>query len=61
MKALFVTFSSITFSIEFPVIIIIILSIKQNIGHVWILRPHTLGKLICQIIFLSIKQNLSYV
>ena len=60
MKALFVTFSSITFSIEFPIIIIIILNIKQNLGHAWILGPQTLGKLICQIIFLSIKQNHSY-
>ena len=23
-----------------------LLNIKQNLGHVWLLRPHTLGKLI---------------
>ena len=37
------------------------LNIKQNLGNVWLLRPHTLGKLIFQSISLSIKQNLSHV
>ena len=40
---------------------IICLSIKQNLGHAWLLGPHTLGKLIIFIIiFLNIKQNLSH-
>ena len=44
MKAFFVTFSSIPLFVEFP--IIIILDIKQNLGHAWPLGPHTLEKLI---------------
>ena len=36
------------------------LSIKQNLSHAWLLRPHVLGKLILHIIFLSVKQNLGY-
>ena len=36
------------------------LSIKQNLGHVWLLRPHTLGKLISfNHFFLNIKHNLN--
>ena len=45
MKAFFVTFLFIPLSVESP--IIIILDIKQNLDHVWPLRPPTLGKLIC--------------
>ena len=37
------------------------MDIKQNIGHAWLLRPHTLGKLIFLIISLSAKQNLGNV
>ena len=39
---------------------IIFLSVKQNIGHVWLLGPRTLGKLILLTIGLNIKQNLSH-
>ena len=35
-------------------------SIKLNLGHAWILKPHALGKLITLFIILGIKQNLSY-
>ena len=42
------------------VVYITCLSIKQNIGHVWLLRPHTLSKLILLIICLSIKQNFGH-
>ena len=38
-----------------------LLNIKQNLGHTWLLRPHTLGKLIIYDIYLSIKQNFNYV
>ena len=37
------------------------LNIKQNLGHAWLFRPQTLGKLIFLAIFLNIKQNLNYV
>ena len=30
-------------------------SVKQNIGYVWFLRPHTLSKLMLSIIRLSVK------
>ena len=36
------------------------LSVKQNIGHVWLFGPRTLGKLILLTIGLNIKQNLSH-
>ena len=42
------------------VISITCLNIKQNIGHAWLLGPHTLGKLIFLIICLSVKQNIDY-
>ena len=38
-----------------------LLNIKQNIGHAWLPRPHALGKLILNDIFLSVKQNFSHV
>ena len=38
----------------------IFLSIKQNPSHVWLLKPHTLSKLILLIISLSIKQNIGH-
>ena len=34
--------------------------IKQNIGHVWLLGPYMLGKLIFLVIYLNVKQNLGY-
>ena len=37
------------------------LSVKQNIGHAWLFRPHALGKLTLSIISLSIKQNFGHV
>ena len=37
------------------------LSVKQNLRHVWFLKPHILGKLMLSSIHLSVKQNLSYV
>ena len=40
---------------------IILLSVKQNLSHVWFLGPYTLGKLILPIILLNVKQDLSYV
>jgi len=40
--------------------LVIYLNIKQNFGHVWLLGPHTLGKLILLIICLSIKQKLGH-
>ena len=42
------------------ILFIICLSIKQNFGHAWPLRSHTLGKLVL-FICLSIKQNLNNV
>ena len=36
------------------------LNVKQNLSHVWLLRPYALGKLIFNDIFLSVKQNLSH-
>ena len=33
----------------------IILSVKQNLSHVWFLRPHALGKLTLYDILLSVK------
>ena len=59
MKVFLVTFSFFTLFVELP--IIIILNIKQNHGHTWLLEPYTLSKFISPDIFLSIKQNLSYV
>ena len=56
MKVFLVTFSLITLFVEVP--IIIILNIKQNLGHIWLFGPYTLGKLIFPCIFLSIKQTL---
>ena len=38
---------------------IIYLSVKQNLGHVWFLGPHTLGKLTLPIP-LSVKQNIGH-
>ena len=35
----------ITLSVEIH--IVVILRIKQNLGHTWFLEPHNLGKLIC--------------
>ena len=37
------------------------MDIKQNLSHVWLLGPHTLGKLILPIISLSVKQSLGNV
>ena len=42
------------------VVLITYLNIKQNLGHAWFLRPHTLGKLIFLITCVNIKQNLGY-
>ena len=36
------------------------LSIKQNLGHAWFLKPYTLGKFIFLVTRLSIKQNLGH-
>ena len=36
------------------------LSVKLNLGHAWLLRPHVLSKLTLSIISLGIKQNLGY-
>ena len=58
MKVFLVTFSFITLSIELH--IIVIPSIKQKLGHAWLLGSYTLCKLLSPNIFLSIKQNLSY-
>ena len=58
MRVFLVTFSFITLSIELH--IIVALSIKQKLGHAWFPKPHTLGKLMLKVIFLSVKQNLSY-
>ena len=42
-------------------LLIIVLSIKQNLNYAWILGPYTLDKLILtDIIVLSIEQNLSH-
>ena len=41
-------------------ILFIWLSVKQNIGYVWLVRPHAIGKLIL-LIRLSVKQNICYV
>ena len=49
------------FLLELCVILITCVDIKQNIGYVWLLEPHTLGKLIFLITCLDIKQNLSHV
>ena len=35
------------------------LSVKQNLGHVWFLGPHTLGKLMF-FTALNVKQNLDH-
>ena len=48
------------FVIFLCVILLICLSIKQNLGHVWFLGSHILGKLILFIIYLSIKQNFGH-
>ena len=53
-------FSTIFSFITLCVTLLICLSIKQNLGNVWLLGPHTLGKLMLHIIFLSIKQDLSH-
>ena len=45
MKVFMVTILFITLSVELH--IIVIPSIKQNIGHAWLLEPRTLGKLKC--------------
>ena len=57
MKASSTTFSSMTLC----VVLITCMNIKQNIGHVWFLGPHTLGKLIFLITCMNIKQNLGHV
>ena len=38
-------------------LLLVCLSIKQNHGYVWLLGPHTLGKLVFLIIRLGVKQN----
>ena len=49
-------FSTILLFITLCVIFLIIyFNIKQNLGHIWLLGPYTLGKLIFSIIFLSVK------
>ena len=49
------------FLLELCGILITCVDIKQNLGHVWLLRPHTLRKLIFLITHVDIKQNLSHV
>ena len=49
------------FLLKLCVTLITCVNIKQNLGHVWFLGPHTLGKLILLIISLSVKQNLDNV
>ena len=43
-----------------PSLLIIYLSVKQNLDKVWFLGSHSLGKLILLIIYLSVKQNLDH-
>ena len=43
-----------------PSLLIIYLSVKQNLDNAWFLGPHILGKLVLLIIYASIKQNLSH-
>ena len=56
MKVFCTIFSFITLCVT----LLICLSIKQNIGHAWLLKPHTLDKLMLHIICLSIKQDLGH-
>ena len=49
------------FLLELCVILITCVDIKQNLGYVWLLESHTLGKLIFLITCLDIKQNLGHV
>ena len=37
------------------VVLITCLNIKQNFSHAWVLRPHTLDKLILFVTYLNIK------
>ena len=53
--------SAIFLFITLCVILLIYLSIKQNLSHVWLLGPHILGKLILFIIYLNIKKNIGHV
>ena len=48
------------FLLELCVILITCLNIKQNLGYVWLLGLHTLGKLIFLITCLNIKQNIGH-
>ena len=52
MKVFSAIFWFITLYVMCPTIY---LNIKQNLGHAWLLGLHTLGKLIFQLIFLSVK------
>ena len=47
-------------SLDKLILPIIFLSVKQNLSHAWLLRPHVFGKLTLSIIFLSVKQNIGH-
>ena len=40
------------------VMLITCVNVKQNLGHTWFLRPHTLSKLIFLITCVNIKQSI---
>ena len=53
-------FSTIFSFITLCVMLLICLSVKHNLSYAWLLRPHTLGKLILLVFFLSVKQNIGH-